>query len=146
MSLTKVSTLILVLLFVLAAFSRAHGDDFVLVVRKDSPVTTLTADTVKRIFLGKKRKWEDGSSITFILNNNLKVHEQFVYDILKKSPSQLSAYWKLMLFSGRDYMPLFVDDDEAAIAGVAESINAISYISSEKIDSRVKPVKILREP
>ena len=143
MSVVKVSTLIFLLLAVAAFFAPAHGNDFVLVVDKDSSASALTSDAVKRIFLGKQRQWENGTVVTIVVNNNPRVHESFTRSMLQKSPNQLLAYWKKMLFSGRSILPLFVDGDEEVIAAVAGNLNTISYISPENIDNRVKPVKLL---
>lgn len=142
MSCIRIAFLLLLILTAPAFGAPEAGNDFVLVVNRENAVTTLAPEAVKRIFLGKKQQWEDGSTITVIVNNNPLIHEGFTRAMLGKSPSQLLAYWKKMLFSGRGILPLFADDDAAALNAVAHRKNAISYVVRANLDSRVRQVAI----
>lgn len=60
---------------------------------------------IKKIFLGKKNFWPDGQGIVVVLQAGGEVHGSFVYEILNKSPRQLTLYWKQKLFQGQVFPP-----------------------------------------
>lgn len=117
--------------------------EYAIVVHKDSPLSELPASDIKRIFLGKMKKWPDGSAITIVLNTSNSIHNQFSHSMLKKSPRQLSVYWKKKLFSGKSMLPLAVDKNDAVISHVRTNMASISYIDVNALDESVKQVKII---
>lgn len=125
----------------LTSWSRAE-ETFIIVVHQKNPVPELTVSEIKHIFLGKKRNWPDGSSITLVMNKNDEIHESFTRTMLQKSPTQLSVYWKKILYSGASMLPLAVKDDEAVKSYLHVHANAISYIASDSLDKQVRQVKI----
>ena len=127
----------------LAPRTRAE-EKFIIVVHKANPVEELTVQEVKKIFLGKKRNWPDGSSITLVMNKNDEIHESFTRTMLQKSPTQLSVYWKKILYSGASMLPLAVKDDEAVKSYLHVHTNAISYIASDSLDKQVRQVKVTK--
>jgi ABC-type phosphate transport system substrate-binding protein len=121
----------------------SYGEEYVLICHKDGPVDTLTSQQVKRIFLGKMKKWPGGSSVDIVVNSNKDVHAQFTRAVLNKSPSQLSNYWKKILFSGRSMLPVFVKNDLDAKRYVAEHTNALTYIDVTSLDETLKQIVIV---
>lgn len=116
--------------------------DFAVIVNKDNPVVSMGKSDVKNIFLGKKTFWPDGSGIDVYLQRAGKAHRSFVLEILRKSPQQLSMYWKQALFSGTGIPPNQLQDDQSVIKAVADNAGAIGYIAPEHIDTTVKALEL----
>ncbi len=142
MRLKRTIILISTLLTLLAGGVSAEEAEYIIVVHQDNPVHDLSCEELKRIFLGKKTRWADGSPITIIMNTNDEVHTLFTRTMLHKSPMQLSVYWKKILYSGTGMLPLSVRDDEAAKSYIGFHKHAIGYIASDSLDNQIKTVKV----
>ena len=120
----------------------AGEQEFIIIVHRDNPLQSLSITEVRQIFLGKKRNWPDGTSITLVMNKNDDIHESFTRTMLQKSPTQLSVYWKKILYSGASMLPLAVSDDEAVKSYLSVHQNAISYIAADALDKQVNRVEV----
>lgn len=129
-------------LLLLLGSPRAQAADFIVVVHPENPTKALTTSEAKRIFLGKRKTWPDGSPITIIMNTNDEIHAIFTRTLLDKSPTQLSVYWKKILYSGTGMLPLSVRDDEAAKSYIGFHKYAIGYIALDSLDKQVKRVAV----
>jgi ABC-type phosphate transport system substrate-binding protein len=116
--------------------------DYIIVVHRDNPVSRLSQEEVKRIFLGKLTTWPDATPITIVMNTNDEIHEKFTRNVLHKSSVQLSVYWRKIRYSGGGMLPLAVKDDEAAKSFIGYHKNAIGYISPDSLDRQVKRIEI----
>jgi len=87
-------------------------------------------DSLKALFLGKKRFLPSGESAEIILRENGVTHEAFLRDMLDESPSQFTTYWKRILFTGQGRTPITVVSDQEVIDEVAKHTNAIGYIDA----------------
>lgn len=135
---------VLFLLSLLLVFaSVASGQEYVVVVHKDSPIDSLSAKDIKRIFLGKNRKWPDGSPITIILNPQDKSHAEFTRELLRKSPRQLMTYWRKNLYSGQGMLPHSATDAGHVQALLANNSHAISYLSKTSLGDFVKALEVI---
>lgn len=139
----KITVIIISFLFMQMNCLASYGEEYVVVCHKECPVDTLTSQEVKRIFLGKMKKWPDGSSIDIVVNSNEEVHANFTRSALSKSPSQLSNYWRKILFSGRSVMPISVKNDVDAKSYVAEHTNALTYIDVTSFDDTLKKIIVV---
>ncbi|MCB2182107.1 MAG: hypothetical protein KQH63_08795 [Desulfobulbaceae bacterium] len=140
----KITVIIMSFLSLLMSSQTAYGEEYVLISHKKSPVEQLTSQEVKRIFLGKMKKWPTGTSIQIVVNINKEVHSQFTGDVLKKSPSQFSNYWRKVLFSGKSMLPVYVKNDEEAINYVSNHEDAITYINIAHYDDTFKKIAIVK--
>jgi ABC-type phosphate transport system substrate-binding protein len=133
----------LILLFLLVLLPTAvAAADFVVVVNRDNPVDSLDRDEVKKIFLGRKTFWDDGAGIDVILQEEGEVHQNFVLEIVHKSPRQFEMYWKMALFSGTGIPPKQRPDSRGVKAAVAANPKMIGYIDSRQLDDTVKEVRL----
>ncbi|MCP3890547.1 MAG: hypothetical protein GY702_17000 [Desulfobulbaceae bacterium] len=139
----KLTVIIISFLFLQMDCMALYGEEYLVVCHKESPVDTLTSQQVQRIFLGKMKKWSDGSSIEIVVNSNKEVHAQFSRNVLNKSPSQLSNYWRKMLFSGKSMMPVLVKNDMDAKSYVAKHSNALTYIAITSFDPILKKIIVI---
>jgi len=130
-------------LLILSLPGQARTEErFIIVVHKENNLKKVSHYQIKQIFLGKSRTWKDGSSITLVMNKNDDIHESFTRTMLQKSPTQLSVYWKKILYSGASMLPLAVKDDEAVKSYLNVHKNAISYIAADSLDRQVRQVRV----
>lgn len=140
----NITVIIISFLFLQLSCLAAYGEEYVLVCHKECPVDTLTSQEVERIFLGKMKEWPGGSSVDIVVNSNEKIHVQFTRNMLNKSPSQLTNYWRKVLFSGRMMLPVLVENDADAKRYVVEHANAISYIGVTSLDTTLKEIIVIQ--
>ncbi len=123
--------------------ARVEAADFVVVANKDNPVESMKRSDVKKIFLGKKTFWrKTGRSIEVLLQSGGDAHRSFVFEILNKSPLQLSMYWKQALFSGTGIPPKKYHDCQSIKEAVAANPWAIGYIDARQLDETIKKIKL----
>jgi ABC-type phosphate transport system substrate-binding protein len=109
------------------------------VVHPDNP-NTMSNNDVKRIFLGKTKFFPDGSQAMPIIQSAGNTSNDFNANVLKKSGSQLKAYWSKLIFTGKGTKPDSALDDAAVIELVSKNPNIIGYIDSASAGAGVKVV------
>lgn len=73
---------------------------------------TISEKQVKRIFLGKDKKFSDGTeSIPVNQSQDNDVRQAFDENMLGRSSSQISAYWSKLVFTGKGIPPKEVSTD-----------------------------------
>ncbi|MEW6990085.1 phosphate ABC transporter substrate-binding protein [Colwelliaceae bacterium 6441] len=110
----------------------------VTVIVHPNNANALDAKTIKKIFLGKSKKFTDGSQALPIALNGGETREQFLNKVIGKSESQIKAYWSKLIFTGKGQAPKSVDSDAEVIELVSKNPNLIGYISDGAVDSSVK--------
>lgn len=113
------------------------------VVVHPSNSTEIDTKQIQRIFLGKEKKFSDGSE-TIPVNqvSDSSVRSNFDASVLGRSSSQVSAYWSKLVFTGKGVPPKEVENDAAVIALVAKNPSAIGYVNSTSVDDSVKVISI----
>ncbi len=97
---------------------------------------------ISRLFLGKLKKFSGGESATPINSKTgTSARTKFESKVLKKSASQIKAYWSKRVFSGKGKPPKEVENDAAVLAFVASNAGAIGYIDSASVNDTVKVIK-----
>lgn len=104
--------------------------------------STVSDKEFSRLFLGKLKKFSGGTAATPVNSKagNL-ARTEFEKNIIKKSSSQIKAYWSKRIFSGKGKPPTEVDNDAAVLAFVASNVGAIGYVDSANVDGTVKVIK-----
>jgi ABC-type phosphate transport system substrate-binding protein len=139
MRLRTIAAAILVgVLFVPAAWAA----DYALVINKSNPVSFISAQNAKSIFLGKKTTWENGVKIVVFTQSGSPVHSAFIKGVVGKTPQQFSTFWKKALFSGMGIPPKNLSSDAQVLKSVAAQPGAISYISASTPSDSVKQLEI----
>lgn len=132
----KAKLIILLLLMVpLSGFSETA------VIVHPGNANAVSQDDVKRMFLGKKSSFADGSKASvFNLKTGNGTRDHFSKAVLGKSSSQLKAYWSKLVFTGKGTPPEELDGDAAAIAKVSNDASAIAYVDAASVTDAVKVV------
>ncbi|HHJ14100.1 MAG TPA: phosphate ABC transporter substrate-binding protein [Gammaproteobacteria bacterium] len=111
------------------------------IVNPGSGVSALTPSQAKALFLGKSRKFPNGAkAIPVDQKEGSATRSAFNEKVLKKSDSQVKAYWSKMVFSGKASPLKSVADDAAVKDFVAGTDGAVGYIDSSLVDDSVTVV------
>jgi ABC-type phosphate transport system substrate-binding protein len=111
------------------------------VVGAKSPVSSMTADQVSGIFLGKSNTFPSGSTaLPTDLPDSAPTRELFYTKVTGKSTAQVKAAWSRLVFSGKATPPKELGSSADVKKFVASDPDAIGYIEKSAVDSSVKVV------
>jgi hypothetical protein len=111
------------------------------VVNKDTTVSSLEADDLARIYLGKRTLWQTGERIEPAIADD-RLATTFMEMTLRRSVSQYQAHWKRLLFSGGGTPPRTFRTSAAVAEFVASEAGAIGVVDASLSDDRVKVVLV----
>lgn len=115
--------------------------DTSVIVSASNANASMDKTTVSKIFLGKTKRFPDGTqALPIDQDDDAPAREFFNSSILGKSDSQLKSYWSRLIFTGKGTPPKPSGDDAAVKALVAKNPNMIGYIDSSAVDGTVKVV------
>ncbi len=116
----------------------------VVVVSSKSAVKSLSAEQTSKIFLGKVVTFPNGqAAVPIDLPEGNTVRDEFYAKVVHKNPSQLTAYWAKVIFTGDGRPPSLQTDSMAVRKAVAHNPNAIGYIEKSAVN---RSVRIVLEP
>ena len=108
--------------------SIAGENGYVVIVNANNHVGELDRDFIRDMYLKKAIEWGHGETIRPI--DLTPVRDQFVREILHKTPAQLKNYWNQQIFSGKGVPPPETDSPAAVISYVVDHPGAIGYLPS----------------
>lgn len=133
--------LALPLLLVVAAVSASARADVVVIVSAKSHITRLTAEQTARIFLGKSSSFpDDGDAIPIDQAEGSAIRDEFYSKVTHKNPTQISAYWAKIIFTGDGRPPEKLDSNAAVRKAVANNPKAIGYIDKSAVNKSVRVI------
>ena len=116
----------------LARASLASQEAFKVIVNPGNPASVVERDFLRDAYLKKATNWPDGSAIRPIdLVGKLPIREQFITEVLGKTPAQLRSYWTQRIFSGLGVPPPEADTAQAAIRYVLTNKGAVAYLPAQ---------------
>ena len=121
------------------------AEELVVVTASDN-VEDLNIDDVARIFLGKVNKFPSGEEVVPLnMDPSDPSFADFARVVLKKSPSQLKAYWAKRIFTGKGKPPRSIGNSEELRALVASDKRYLSYLDKNNVDHTVRWVIVLKQ-
>jgi len=115
--------------------------DMVVIVSAKSHVTNLTPEQTARIFLGKVNRFPDGGdALPIDQTEGNPVRDEFYEKVVHKNPSQLTAYWAKIIFTGNGRPPVELESSLAVRKAVETNPNAIGYIDKRDVNKRVRVI------
>lgn len=134
--LLKVSALGLLTASLIAPLANA---EVAVIVSASNGNSTMSDKDIAKLFLGKSKKFPDGSqAIPVDQNAGSAARTSFQDKVLGKSDSQLKSYWSRLIFTGKGTPPKESGDDAAIKSLVAGNPNTIGYIDASAVDDSVK--------
>lgn len=111
------------------------------VVVHPSNTSSISDKDVSRIYLGKMKSFNGGGEVVPISQETgAPSRSDFNTKLLRKSNSQLKAYWSKLVFTGKNTPPKEVIDDAAVLKLVSENPSMIGYVDSASVTADVKVV------
>ena len=113
----------------------------VAIVVNAANANSLDQSDIAKIYLGKAKSFPSGEKIEFAsLDDGHSATEEFNDKVLKKSSSQVNAYWSKLVFTGKGTPPKKLDNDAAMLQFVASNPDAIGFVDASKVDDSVKVI------
>lgn len=132
----------LLLISILALSSFAVRAQVSIIANHDVVESSISSDDIKSIFTNKLPKWEDGKKINIIILTDREPTEYFLKQYIHKSLSQFKTYWLKQVFTGKAIMFKSVSTHDELLEMVNTTPGGIGFIDSEKVDERVKVIKV----
>ena len=134
----RIPTLVPVLLALLLSTQGVAAEELVLIVHRDSGISTLSREQASHLFLGRVKMLPSGGRANVVEVEPLRA--SFYRRLLGREIAEINAYWARLQFSGRTQPPLRVPDSAAAVARVAEDPQAIAFVDAVPEDARARVV------
>jgi hypothetical protein len=117
-----------------ARAEEAVGHAVVVVVGKDSPIREMTLDTLREVFLRRRRLWPDGGRVMPVnLPADSPYRLAFSERVLGRRPDELRDYWNRLYFDGIR-PPLVLKSPAAVCAYLATEPGALAYVPPDAVD------------
>ncbi len=115
--------------------------DLVVITNKNMPITSLSADEINRIYLGKTKFLPNGVKVIPVDQaTGSSAREKFYTNVIKKSDTEVKSYWSRVIFTGQGYPPIQESDDTAVKDLVSKNPNCMGYVDRSVVDGSVKVV------
>lgn len=105
-------------------------------------VSEISADDLKRVFLGAKSSLSDGSAVEPVLMQSGATHEAFLKEYVGKTDAALRNHFKSLVFTGKGSMPKSFASDAEVVAYVTKTKGAIGYVGNAAAASGVKRIAV----
>ena len=130
------------LLFLILMPAVVTAAEFTVIANKTVPSDRLTKDEIKAIYLGKKTKWSDGSTIRYFLIKSPKSQRPFLDAYVEKTPEQYESYWLQNVFTGKGEMPDLLDNSKQMTEAVARASGSIGFTLEFTPNENIKIVNV----
>jgi ABC-type phosphate transport system substrate-binding protein len=107
--------------------------EVVVIVSAKSTATTMTADEIAGIYLGKSKSMKP-------VDNATPVRSQFYTKVAGKDEAQVKAIWSKLVFTGKATPPKELASNGDVVKAVSADPNAIGYVDKTAVDGSVKVV------
>jgi ABC-type phosphate transport system substrate-binding protein len=112
--------------------------EYVLITHAANPVMALSRDQAAAYFLKRTPKWPDGRVVEPVdLPAESRVRVGFSHEVLRRSPSAVSAYWIQEIFAGRSEPPPVKSSETAVLDYVERTPGAIGYVAARSVSAGV---------
>jgi len=116
-----------------AAFQAANAEVVVIVSAK-STASTMTADQIAQIYLGKSTQMKPVDS------GDAPVRSQFYAGVAGKDAAQVKAIWSKLVFTGKATPPKELATSAEVVKAVAADPTSLGYVERTAVDPSVKIV------
>lgn len=116
--------------------------DAIVVANRSVGVDRIDRATLKSLFLGKKKKWDNGSKAVIVVLRQGDVAEAFFKTNVSKTPKQFLTYWKKMVFTGKGSMPRLFESEEELVNYVKMTPGAVGFVQATTATDGVKTLSI----
>lgn len=127
-------------LFLMAStFTFSYAEE-ILVTHPGSSVSSVGAEEVKELFLGKKTDLGD-QKVILVMQKSSDAADLFFKQYLNKTSSQFMNFWKQQVFAGNGKMPKTMDAESDLVSFVSSNPGSLACLSSETYEANKDKVK-----
>jgi ABC-type phosphate transport system substrate-binding protein len=117
-------------------------EEVVVVVSPSSMVRSLSKAQVADIFLGKARRFPDGTVAQPVDQvEGSAARNAFYATFADRSPAQVKSHWSKIIFTGRGQPPLAIANTAELKRRIAANPAAIGYLDRRQVDASVRVVR-----
>ena len=128
--------------FMLLPNAPAPAQDVLIISHPDNGIGSLDQKDLKKIYLNKKSRWENGSPVVPVTLESGEAHRAFLKAYIHKNSVQFSTFWKRLIFTGQGIPPTSFNTEEEVVAYVASTPGAIGYVSGKAPLKGVRAVAV----
>ena len=113
---------------------QAANADVVVIVSAKNTASTMTADQIAAIYLGKSNDMKPVDS------GDAPVRSQFYSKVAGKDEAQVKAIWSKLVFTGKATPPQEMKTSADVVKAVAADPTSVGYVDRGAVDASVKVV------
>jgi ABC-type phosphate transport system substrate-binding protein len=111
----------------------------VVVAARNFAADKISVNQLEDIWLKKNKFFPEGSRVYVIDQaEGSRIRDDFYKKVTHKNPTQVKAFWTLLIFTGKGSAPKTLRDDNEVKHWVADTTGGIGYIDSASVDDSVK--------
>ncbi|GAB4176348.1 MAG: hypothetical protein Kow00108_11690 [Calditrichia bacterium] len=139
----KLMGFLIYLFMINITFSQA-GESLVLVANPGVKESSLSKQDLRRIYLGEKQTWNDGSKLIAVnLPANNELRQKFQKLAVGMTSAELQKFWSDEQIKGNIVKPPVNQSSPKAVKLFVSKIpGAVGYIPASMVDNTVKELKI----
>ncbi len=112
--------------------------EVVVVVAKDSPITSLSENQLRQLYLEGTGRIAGNSVKALDLPEDSRTRKAFYQAAVGKTPAQMKSYWARMIFTGRGVPPRMVSGDRAMQVMLENNPELVGYLPGNQVSSGLK--------
>ena len=106
----------------------ANSNSYIILVHKDSSLSSISKSDLKLIFLGKKKLWRSGKDIKPYYLSSETINSNAMKEVTSMSKQRFSSFWMKKVFSGSGSPPVSEKYIEGIIAKIKTQRGAIGIV------------------
>jgi hypothetical protein len=114
-----------------AGGAQAQAQTLAVVSAREGGATELDRESVEQLYLGRLTTLPNGRAVTLVDLPAGPIRDRFYFQLTRKNPSQIRAYWSRLVFTGRAQPPREATDANEALRIVLSTPGAIAYLPLE---------------
>lgn len=115
----------------------SYGEEFVVVMQKNTALSNLSQAKVKMIFLKRQKMSQDRLLIPINLSPSSSIRKSFEKQVLGMSRNRLKSFWTNEHYLGHR-PPLTMKSSRSTISFVEKIDGAIAYIPFREVNNNLK--------
>ena len=118
--------------------------DIVVVVDKNSPITSISQSQIRQLYLEGNGKVGGVYLKPLDLPEQDRLRDRFYLAAVGKTPAQMKSYWARMIFSGRGVPPRSVSGVSAMKVMLENNPERIGYLPASEVSGNLRVLYEIR--
>ena len=124
-----------------------RAEKLTFVVSKEMNITSMPFADLKKIYLGVRKRWPDGSAVKLgVPTLQSKEMEKVLTYIYKMNLQKYNSFWLEKVFNGEGQAPAILASASDCISMVKQTKGAVCLVNETDLVADVTPIKIDDSP